>query len=168
MSWLFLRIYKLECILLHNTFPSAKVFSFDIFTLLMFRKPNTTTINKNKTIHFIAIRPFSSRLYLDISRSFKCLKFSPIWSVWFEIDWFFGSVVVFCIARIYLKVHVLISSEHKSYKIWNFCIVYWSITYLNKLLIFFKTKFTMKSYTLIIRYNSVVTVARWLDGSFKS
>jgi hypothetical protein len=97
LSLLFLRIYKLECILLHNTFPSAKVFSFYIFTLLMFRKPNTTTINKNKTIHFIAIRPFSSRLYLDISRSFKCLKFSPIWSVWFEIDWCqFVSCFLYC------------------------------------------------------------------------
>ena len=102
MSLLFLRIYKLECILLHNTFPSAKVFSFYIFTLLMFRKPNTTTINKNKTIHFIAIRPFSSRLYLDISRSFKCLKFSPIWSVWFVITC--GRFVsCFCIGRIHFK-----------------------------------------------------------------
>jgi hypothetical protein len=32
-SWLFLRIYKLECILLHNTFPSTNVFSFYIITL---------------------------------------------------------------------------------------------------------------------------------------
>jgi len=42
-----------------------------IFTLLMFRKPNKTTINKNKTANFIDQRPFDSRLYLDISRSFK-------------------------------------------------------------------------------------------------
>jgi hypothetical protein len=42
-----------------------------IFTLLMFRKPNKTTINKNKTINFIGHCPFHSRLYLDISRSFK-------------------------------------------------------------------------------------------------
>ena len=57
-----------ECILLHNTFPSAKVFSFYIFTLLMFRKPNKTTINKDKTkIFFVGIHPFDSRLYLDIS-----------------------------------------------------------------------------------------------------
>jgi hypothetical protein len=37
---LFLRIYKLECILLHNTFLSATVFSFYIFIFLMFRKLN--------------------------------------------------------------------------------------------------------------------------------
>jgi len=28
----------LECILLHNTFPSATVFSLNIFRLLIFRK----------------------------------------------------------------------------------------------------------------------------------
>jgi len=38
-----------------------------IFTLLMFRKPNKTTINN----FFIGQRAFDSRLYLDISRSFK-------------------------------------------------------------------------------------------------
>jgi hypothetical protein len=132
----------------------------------MFRKPNTTTINKNKTINCIAIRPFDSRSYLDISRSFKCPKFSLIWCVWFEITW--GRFVgCFCIASIYIKVHVLINSEHKSYKIWNICIlhcIYWSITYLNKKLIFFKTMFTM----LIIQFNSVVGVAGWSDGSFES
>ena len=42
-----------------------------IFTLLMFKKPNKTTINKNKKHIFIGQRPFDSRLYLDISRSFK-------------------------------------------------------------------------------------------------
>jgi hypothetical protein len=42
----------LECILLHNTFPSAEVFLFYISTLLMFKKPNKTTINKNKTTKF--------------------------------------------------------------------------------------------------------------------
>ena len=47
----------------------------------MVQKPNTTTINKNKMINFIAIRPFHSRLYLDISRYFKCPKFSPKWFV---------------------------------------------------------------------------------------
>ena len=36
----------------------------------MFRKTNKTTTNKNKTK--IPIRPFYSRLYLDISRSFNC------------------------------------------------------------------------------------------------
>ena len=45
-----------------------------IFTLLMFKKPNKTTINKNKKHIFIGQRPFDSRLYLDISRSFKWKK----------------------------------------------------------------------------------------------
>ena len=67
----FLRICKLEYILLHNTFSSAKVFSFYIFTLLMFRKPNKTIINKINRYIFIATHPFDSRLYLDISRTFK-------------------------------------------------------------------------------------------------
>ena len=49
-----------------------------VFTLLLFRKPNKTTINKNKTTIFIGQRPFDSRLYLDISRSFKCPKSSPV------------------------------------------------------------------------------------------
>jgi hypothetical protein len=64
-----------------------------------------------------------------------------------------GSLVGFCIARVYLKVHVLVNSEHKSYKIWNTCIVhciYWSITYLNKLLIFLKIKLSMKSHVYIL------------------
>jgi hypothetical protein len=56
-----------------------------IFTLLMFRKSNKTTINKNKTTHFYRSTSFrfsfifryfkifqvKNRLYLDISRSFK-------------------------------------------------------------------------------------------------
>jgi hypothetical protein len=36
----------LACIVFHSTFSSAKVFSYYVFTLLMFRKPNKTTINK--------------------------------------------------------------------------------------------------------------------------
>ena len=63
-----------------------------IFTLLMFRKANKTTINKLKRQIFIGQRPFDSRLYLDISglsseknrlyldisRSFKYPKSSPV------------------------------------------------------------------------------------------
>jgi hypothetical protein len=53
-------------------FPSTKrVFNW-YFYPLMFRKTNKTTINKNKTKILIGIRPFDSRLYLDISRSFNC------------------------------------------------------------------------------------------------
>jgi hypothetical protein len=42
-----------------------------IFTLLMFRKPNKTTNNKNKTTNLYRQRPFDSRLYLDSSGSFE-------------------------------------------------------------------------------------------------
>ena len=43
------------------------------------------------------------------------------------------------------------------------------IAFLNKLLIFFFNKaYYQESYILIIEYNSVVTVAEWLDGSFES
>ena len=38
----------------------------------MSRKKNKKTINKNKTKILTGIRPFDSRLYLDISRSFNC------------------------------------------------------------------------------------------------
>jgi hypothetical protein len=51
--------------------PSAAVFSFYIFTFLMFRKLNKPQLTKNKQHNFIGIRAFDSRLYLDISRSFK-------------------------------------------------------------------------------------------------
>jgi hypothetical protein len=57
---------------LYNNSVVEKIYGMAyIFTLLMFRKPNMTTINKNKTKNFIGQRPFDSRLYLDISRSFK-------------------------------------------------------------------------------------------------
>jgi hypothetical protein len=43
--------------------------------------------------------------------------------------------------------------------------IYWSIAFLNKLLIFFFNKaHYQESYILIIEYSSVVTVAEWLDG----
>jgi hypothetical protein len=51
---------------------------------------------------------------------------------------------------------------------WTFSYTYrvLYIAFLNKLLIFFVTKLTIKSH--IIEYGSVVTVAEWLDGSFES
>jgi hypothetical protein len=75
----YLRIYKLECILLHNTFSSTTVFSFYIFTFLMFSKLlNQPQLTKIKQQNFMGIHAFDSRLYLDISRSFLCPKSSPI------------------------------------------------------------------------------------------
>ena len=64
-----------------------------IFTLLMFRKPNKTTINKSKTTNFYRLTSFRFLFIfryfkvfqvkiivyiLDISRSFKCPKSSPV------------------------------------------------------------------------------------------
>ena len=137
----------------------------------MFRKPNKTTINKNKTTIFISQRPFDSRLYLDISKSFKWKEsFIFIYFKDFQVSQMFtcglsdllilavGSLVVFVLRVYILKVHILVSSEHKLYQIWNTCIVsciYWSIDFLN-------------TYILIMEYNSVVTVAEVLNGSFEN
>ena len=137
----------------------------------MFRKPNKTTINKNKTTIFIGQRPFNSRFYLDISRSFKWKEsFIFIYFKDFQVSQMFtcglsdllilavGSLVVFVLRVYILKVHILVSSEHKLCQVWNTCIVsciYWSIDFLN-------------TYILIMEYNCVVTVAEVLNGSFEN
>ena len=91
----------MECILLHNIFLSATVFSFYIFTFLMFRKLNKPQLTKNKQQNVIGIRAFDSRLYLDISRSFNCPKCSPVVCL---ICYYLQSFVsCFCIARIHFK-----------------------------------------------------------------
>jgi hypothetical protein len=96
-----------------------------IFTLLMFRKPKKTTINKNKRHIFIGQSPFDSRLHLDTSRSFKW-KESFIFRYFkvFQVSQMFtcglsdllllavGSLVVFVLREYILKVHIL-SFEHK-------------------------------------------------------
>jgi hypothetical protein len=103
-------------------------------------------------------RAFDSRLYLDISRSFKW-KESLIFRYFkvFQVSQMFtcglsdllllavGSLVVFVLREYILKVHILVSSEHKLYQIWNTCIVSCILLFLNKLLIFFLTKLTIKS-----------------------
>jgi hypothetical protein len=102
---------------------------------------------------FISIRAFDSRLYLDISRSFKW-KESFIFRYFkvFQLFQLFtcvlsdfvlpavGSLVVFVLREYILKVHILVSSEHRLCQTGNTCIVpciYWSIAFLSKLLIFF-------------------------------
>ena len=84
----------------------------------------------------IGPRPFDSRLYLDISRSFKW-KESFIFRYFkvFQVSQIFtcglsdlllfsvGSLVVFVLREYVLKVHILVNSEHKLYQIWNTCIV---------------------------------------------
>jgi hypothetical protein len=133
----------------------------------------------------IGQRPFDSRLYIDISRSYKW-KESFIFRYFkvFQVSQMFtcglsdllllavGSLVVFVLWEYILKVHILVSSENKLCQIWNICIVsciYWSIAFLNKLVIFFFNKaYYQESYILIIGCSSVVTVAEWLDETFES
>ena len=67
----------------------------------MFRKINKPQLTKIKQ-HFIGIRAFDSRLYLDISGSFKCPKCSITCGL-SKLQF----VDCFCIARI------LVSSDHK-------------------------------------------------------
>ena len=133
-SWLFLRIHMLECIPPHNTFLSATVFSFYNFTFLMFRKLNKPQLTKNKQQNCIGIRAFDSRLYLDISRSFKWKEsFIFRYCKVFQVSQIFtcglsdllllvvGSLVVFVLREYILKVHILVSSEYKLCQIWNTC-----------------------------------------------
>ena len=153
----------MECILLYNTFfLSATVFSFIIFTFLMFRKLNKPQLTKHKQQNFIGIRAFDSRLYLDISRSFKWIE-SFIFRYFkvFQLSQMFtcglsdflllavGSLVVILLQEYILEVHILVSSEYKLCQTWNTCLVsciYWSIVSLNKLLIFYLTTLTIKSH----------------------
>jgi hypothetical protein len=89
-----------------------------------------------------------------------------LWSVWFVLL-AVGSLVVFVLREYILKVHILVSSEHKLCQIWNTCIVsciYWSIAFFKQIVDIFLTK----SSILIIEYSSVVAIAEWLDGSFES
>ena len=90
--------------------PSATVFSFYIFTFLMFRKLNKP-VNKIKQQNVIGIRAFDSRLYLDISMSFKCPKCSCGLSDLLLVA--VGSLVAFVLREYILKVRILVSSEHK-------------------------------------------------------
>jgi hypothetical protein len=135
------------------------VFSFYIFTFLMFRKPQLTKIKQQNCI---GIRASDSRLYLDISRSFKW-KESFIFRYFkvFQVSQMFtcglsdllllavGSLVVFVLREYVLKVHILVSSEHKLCQIWNTCIVfciYWSIAFFKQIVDIFLTKLTIKSH----------------------
>ena len=74
----------------------------------MFRKLNKPQLTKIKQQNFIGILAFDSRLYLDISRSFKCPKCSPMACL---ICYYL--LVVFVLREYILKVHILVSSEHK-------------------------------------------------------
>jgi hypothetical protein len=102
----------------------------------MFRELNKPQLTKIKQQNFIGIRAFDSRLYLDISRSFKW-KESFIFRYFkvFQVSQMFnfglsdlillavGSLVVFVLREYILKVHILVSSENKLCQTWNTCIV---------------------------------------------
>lgn len=83
--------------------------------------------------------------------------------------------LLFILHKSILKIQVLVtvSSQHKLCQIWSICIVlciYWSIAYLNKLLIILNT-FTRSRvvHILIISdNNSVIIVAEWLYWNFET
>jgi hypothetical protein len=151
-SWLFLRIYKLECILLHNTFQSTTVFSFYILQLTPFSA-------------------FDSRLYLDISRSFK----------WIE-SFIFRYIKVFLVSQMFTCglsdllscgrfvgcfyiARIPVSSEHKLCQNSSTCIVSCiyidQLLFLSKLLIFFNKAYYQELYILIIEFINVFNLAEW-------
>jgi hypothetical protein len=83
-----------------------------------------------------------------------------------------GSLVVFVLREYILKVHVLVSSEHKLCQIWKnlYRVLYILINCFFKQIIdiFFNKDYYQESNILIIAYNNMVTVVEWLDGSFES
>ena len=78
----------------------------------MFRKPNKTTINKNKTTNFHRSTSFP---FSFIFRYFKVFQVSQMFTCGLS-DFLLlavGSLVVFVLREHILKVHILVSSEHK-------------------------------------------------------
>jgi len=91
----------------------------------MFGKLNRPQLTKNKQQNCIGIRSFDSRLYLDISRSFKWIESFIFWYFKvFQLSQMFTcdlsdllllavcSLVVFVLREYILKVHILVNSEH--------------------------------------------------------
>ena len=70
-----------------------------IFTLLMFRKPNKATINKNKTTNFYRSTSFR---FSCIFRYFKVFQVSQMFTCGLS-DLLLLAVSCFCIARIHFK-----------------------------------------------------------------
>jgi hypothetical protein len=137
----------------------AKIYGMAyIFTLLMFRKPNKTTINKNKTRNFYRSTSFR---FLFIFKYFKIFQVSQIFTCGLS-DLL---LVVFALREYILKVHILVNSEDKLCQIWNTCTVFF--------ILLFKTNclyFILQILLSRVKYTnySVVTVAEWLDWSFES
>ena len=106
---------------LHNTFPSTKVFSFYIIPLLMFRSPNKTTINKDKTTNLYWSTSFR---FSFIFRYFKVFQVKRIIYIQiFQVSQMFtcglsdllllavGSLVVFVLREYinYARSEILVS-----------------------------------------------------------
>jgi hypothetical protein len=142
----------LECILLHNTFLSATVFSFYMFTFSMFRK-----LNKPQLTHFFRHPCFR---FSFIFRYFKVFQVSQMFTCGLSDLLSCGRFVgCFCIARI------LVSSEHKLCQNSSTCIVSCiyidQLLFLNKLLIFFNKAYYQELYILIIECINVVNLTEW-------
>ena len=88
---------------LYNNSVVEKIYGMAyIFTLLMFRKPNKTTINKNKTTNFYRSTSFRFSFIFRYFKVFSSIPNLHLWSVWFVITC--GRFVsCFCIARINFK-----------------------------------------------------------------
>ena len=107
---------------LHNTFPSAKVFSVIRFKRFRFRKPNKITNLKIKTIICYQYTYFQ---FSFIFRYFKVFQVSQIFTCGLSdlLLLAVGSLIVFVLREYILKVHILVSSEHKLCQILNTCIM---------------------------------------------
>ena len=118
-------------------------------------------INKIKTTNFYRSASFR---FSFIFRYFKVFKVSQIFTCGLSdlLILAVGSLVVFVLREYILKVHILVSSEHKLCQIRNTCFFKQIID------ICFCEAYYQESTILIIAYCSVVTVAEWLDGSFES
>ena len=125
--------------------PGPRLFHCLLLILYQFTALQLTKIKQQ---NFIGIRAFDFLLYLDIARSFKWKESSIFRYIKvFQVSQMFtcglsdllllavGSLVVFVLREYILKVHILVSSEHK---LCQTClkyvsrVLYWSITSLNK------------------------------------
>jgi hypothetical protein len=98
---------------LYNNSVVDKIYGMAyIFTLLMFRKSNKTTINKNKTTNFY--RSTSFRFSFKF-RYFKVFQVFQIFTCGLSdlLLLAVGSLIVFVLREYILKVHILVNSEHK-------------------------------------------------------
>jgi hypothetical protein len=120
-----------------------------IFTLLMFRKPNKTTINKIKTTNFYRSASFR---FSFIFRYFKVFKVSQIFTCGLSDLLFIavGSLVVFVLREYILIVHILVSPEHKLCQIWNTCIVSFILLFKQSVDIYFNISYYQESYIYLV------------------